>query len=295
MDHTPKVKMIDPEKADQYILSIRIQPDGIYYTIHHPELSDFFISKEIKSENHSRIDLSFIEKAIYAEPILLNPFKKTFIIVSNDHFTWVPEEFFDPEEENISYNYCFPGDQSRVLSSSLKDKSAYLLFGLDKEIYGFIQRTFGNITYLHSIGILCEFFKELHPERTTPEMYAHLQNKQLYLFCFDSSGLILANTFSCKTAEDIVYYILNVWEQLSMNQQQDRLSLMINMANPEQVNSILKKYIKNICSLSYSNKANTENDENIVVSGTFALPACLRSCEDTLSENLPLDLITLLS
>jgi len=58
--------------------------------------------------------------------------------------------------------------------------------------------------------------------------------------------LILANQFSIKTQEDVLYYVLFILEQYTLNPLTVNITLVGNIESTSTLITSLKKYIKNI-------------------------------------------------
>jgi hypothetical protein len=58
--------------------------------------------------------------------------------------------------------------------------------------------------------------------------------------------LVLANQFSIKTQEDVLYYVLFILEQYQLNPLTATITIVGNLDSNSSLISSLKKYIKNI-------------------------------------------------
>ena len=66
--------------------------------------------------------------------------------------------------------------------------------------------------------------------------------------------LVLANQFSIKTQEDVLYYVLFILEQYQLNPLTANISIIGNLDTNSELITSLKKYIKNI-RLALGNKS----------------------------------------
>ena len=237
-----KHKQIEIEHPGQYILSIRLEKAGIYFSIYNPSVNNSFQACSEKfpaGEDY----LHSLENFVYEYPELLQPYKKVYILLQSNKFTFVPRDFEPSGETDIYYRYCFPGTSDRILENRLEQNGIYNLFGIDDDIYAFLLRTFDLPVILHHLSPLCEYFYTKSRMGNNEKMYVNIENKYLDIICFGKKGLLLANTFEYEHTNDAAYYILNVWKQLNFDQQKDEVHLTGKNEQKKIIVPIIQEYI----------------------------------------------------
>lgn len=138
-------KITPPEKTENYILSIRLRNDGCYFAISDPTTNNSYKGQNIVFPPTGNTPLQSIEEAVYNQPVLLKTFRKTYIILQSSRFTLIPQSI-EPEADklNIYYDFCFPDHTDKILCNEWQRNQLYNLFGVNKDIYAFLKRTFDN-------------------------------------------------------------------------------------------------------------------------------------------------------
>lgn len=95
-----KHKQIEIEHPGQYILSIRLEKAGIYFSIYNPSVNNSFQACSEKfpaGEDY----LHSLENFVYEYPELLQPYKKVYILLQSNRFTFVPRDFEPSENRHL--------------------------------------------------------------------------------------------------------------------------------------------------------------------------------------------------
>ena len=240
-------KITPPEKTENYILSIRLRNDGCYFAISDPTTNNSYKGQNIVFPPTGNTPLQSIEEAVYNQPVLLKTFRKTYIILQSSRFTLIPQSI-EPEADklNIYYDFCFPDHTDKILCNEWQRNQLYNLFGVNKDIYAFLKRTFDNPLFLHQLTPLCEYFYKRSKVGNNSKMYIHLQKKWIDIACFNKKGLLFANSFEYGDIHDAAYYILNVWEQQGFDQEKAELQLTGDKEPRQIITRIAQEYIRQV-------------------------------------------------
>lgn len=233
---------LETEKTGQYILLIRIEPEGFCFAAYNPAVNGSFTSYRILVNKNEDL-LKVLEEAVYEDPVLLCPFQKIYILLQTERFTFVPQILETEGETEPYYHYCHTEKEENILENRLEKNGIYNLFGIDKDLYAFLQRTFDNPMILHHLSPLCEYFYTKSRLGNNGKMYVNLQKKQIDILCFNKKGLLLANTFPYEHINDGAYHILNVWQQIGLDQMRDEVQLAGESEPKKMITHILQEYI----------------------------------------------------
>lgn len=240
-------KIIPPENTENYILSIRLRNDGCYFAISDPATSNSYKGENIIFAPNGNTLLQSTEEVIYNRPVLLRNFRKTYIIIQSSRFTFVPKAIEEKDDKlNTYYDFCFPNHTDKILCNEWKKNQLYNLFGVEKETYAFLKRTFNNPVFLHQLTPLCEYFYNRSKTGSNSKMYVHLQKGWMDIACFNKTGMLFANSFEFGDIHDAAYYILNAWEQQGFNQEKDELQLTGDKEPRQTITRITQEYIRQV-------------------------------------------------
>lgn len=228
-------------------LLVNLRKDGIYFATFDPLEDDTYQSYTIDFIAKNQTLCENVKNSIYENPQLLQEYDRTYLLVDTPRFTLVPEEMETCEENRTPYyDFCYPGHNDYIVENRLTLNRAYLLFGLDRELYTFLCRTFPAATVLHPLTPLSEYFFLHSRNGNEAKVYLHLRQERFDLIVFKQGRLLLANTFDFTTVDDIAYFTLLSWKQLSLDQARDRLYLAGEKSMRQPLTEILQKYLKSV-------------------------------------------------
>ena len=117
-------------------LLVNLRNDGIYFATFDPLEDDTYQSCTIDFTAKNLTLCENVKNSIYENPQLLQEYDRTYLLVDTPRFTLVPEEM-ETCEENCTpyYDFCYPGHNDYIVENRLTLNRAYLLFGLDRELY----------------------------------------------------------------------------------------------------------------------------------------------------------------
>jgi hypothetical protein len=91
-----------------------------------------------------------------------------------------------------------------------------------------------------------EVFHLQKKNTTTPVVMLHLRPSAMDILVTENRKLVLANTFPYRSDEDVLYYTLNVYEQLRLNPETEQLTVAGISADMDVLTILLSKYIRNV-------------------------------------------------
>ncbi len=228
-------------------LLVNLRNDGIYFATFDPLEDDTYQYHTAAFASKSQSLCENVKNCVYENPQLLQEYARTYLLIDTTHFTFVPEELESCEENRRPYyDYCFAGHTDEVIENHLTLNHAYLLFGIEHELYTFLCRTFANPTILHPLTPLCEYFFLHSRNGNEAKAYLHLREERCDLIVYKQGRLLLGNTFDFNTADDVAYFTLLAWKQLSLDQTRDRLYLAGEKSLRQPLTALLQTYIKNV-------------------------------------------------
>lgn len=231
-----------PIDTTQYTLMLRITAGELLYVYYHPAEDGSMVSKRIVLPSGDNITQA-VEQAVYAEEILLQPYKRVYVVLPSNRYVLVPNEVATLSDNTIFYDRLYPNSDASVQESRMAHSGAVILWGAERGLVSFLNRTFDTPTLLHPLVALSEYFYRKSRMGNHSKMYVHLSHGRMDVVCYGREGLLLANTYNYRHSNDAAYHILNVWKQLGLNQQRDEVQLVGDMETRRQVSNVLRNYI----------------------------------------------------
>lgn len=227
----------------QYTLMLRISREELTYVYYHPAEDNSLVYERIALHNNETL-LQGVERELYAHEVLLQPFKKVYVVLPSMHHALIPAEVATQEDNSIFYSALYPNDSDvEVVECNLRHVGALLLWGADKDVVSFVRRTFDRPVLLHPLASLCEYFFRKSRMGNQSKMYVHLYRNRMDVVCYNREGLMLANTYDYACANDAAYHVLNVWNELALDQRRDEVHIAGDMEVRRQLSTLLRNYI----------------------------------------------------
>lgn len=256
-------KELDLEKSKQYTLSIRLSADGFSFSIYDPT--------EKVSIDHTRyriepnISLTANVKQAWAENDFLKlPFKRVNLLIDTPRYTTVPLALFEETQAETIYYHNHPRYLSEVVAHNILNRSnCVLLFAIDKSTYNLLYEYFPQARLYATVSPVIEYLCDRSRLGNNRKLYAYIQKKHIDILAFERGKLLFANTFPNRGNADCIYFILNVWKQIGLNQETDELHLTGIPEEKERFIDKLRKYVKivNFMSPIVSNRINNQETE----------------------------------
>ncbi len=235
--------------SESYYLSIQIRLDGFSFCVFDPIINTFIAFKELIISNSIAIAQQ-LEEIAANESILGLKYKKTFIIVGNQYSTLVPSALFkDEKKDELLWLACRNTSNStyKVLSNKLKMADAVNVFAINTELYSNVKQLFESPIILHfSTPFIEESLVTDQINELNSVVHLHISSNEFWIVVTSARELILANRFSFSSNQDLLYYILYIFEQLKLSASQTAVFANGNVNKSSSEFLFLKPFIKQL-------------------------------------------------
>ena len=147
------------------------------------------------------------------------------VIIETDEFTALPVEYDNRQDYKAFHRLCFPKNDARVevVANRLNVLGLTVLFPVEKSLYERLQQL-GNVSFYSTLSILLGLMtSKLAAEEKC--MLAYFQNNICFFVSMQEGKLRLANAFRCEEEQDCIYYLLSIWKEQGLSQENDTLYL----------------------------------------------------------------------
>lgn len=203
-----------------------------------------FIFKTRQEKSHIQL-LNEINKQ---ENFNKKKFNKIIVQFASNQTTIIPESFFNEESYTDLFHFNFLEDKNKNIKFyHLNKEKLYVLFDINKELLSYFDNNFNNYVLIpHAATFIQTNLKKaiVHEDEFSDKIFIQIFNDFFDIMYVKDKALKFYNTFSYNSSNDILYYILNVFEQLKINQEKTEviLSGLIKKDSATVLN--LKKFIK---------------------------------------------------
>lgn len=262
-------------ETSQYTLMLRITHSELQYVYYHPAEDGSMVSERIALAS-GQAHADAVEQAVYAHEILLQPFKRIYVVLPSSRFLLVPNEVATLSDNTVFYKKLFPATDEYIVECRMPHTGAVMLSGADSRVVSFINRTFDTPTLLHPLTPLCEYFYRKSRLGNHRKMYVQVLNGSMDVVCYGRDGLLLANTYNYSHSNDAAYHILNVWKQLGFDQRHDEVQLVGDVDTRRELSMLLRNYILTVVPVIFPSNSHVLGSNAMQIS--FDLTA-LSLCE----------------
>ncbi|PZX17916.1 uncharacterized protein DUF3822 [Breznakibacter xylanolyticus] len=208
----------DSQLSSSYYLSIRIAPDGFSFCVLDPIYNRFILFKEgrfKKIDGHWQQTIALLRN----EPLFLLGFKRKTIVIENDPIALVPNALYRPENagELIDGTYAVDRTGMHILENPMRMVDAVNLFMVPDTLHGVIRDLFPDVRMLHHVTPLLE--ATMLDDYSSPErhfVHLYFRHGVFDVLVMGQRDLKLINRFSFSDDNEVVYYLLFVFEQLKL-------------------------------------------------------------------------------
>ena len=236
-------------------LSIQVRLDGLSFFIQNLD------TLEVEHyENHpftKRVDplglTQELENLYNTSTLLKQAYKKVVVVYVNSLFTFVPKAIFNEESlvDYLKFN-------TKILAT---DYIAHDILEEQEMVCVYVPYTncnnlffdyYGNFEYRHSMSLLAQHtLSSKNKQDESPRLLINVYKSSFEVIVYQSTKLLLANSFEFITKEDFIYYLLFTMEQLNLDPETTIVELVGDIAEESALYEIAYTYIREV---SISNK-----------------------------------------
>jgi len=244
---------IDPHlelnESDSCHLSIQIRLDGFSFAILNIPKQKYIALEyyDIQSNNAPNHLAHEIDRIIAKQKLLQQRFASTSISIADTMNTLTPEALYVESDGKEILKFNQPilqnENESRDWLASIKGYNSYVIPEVLERCF---NKNFPKAKWNHDSSILIESLIQQFKLQEEEKVYLSVQNNYFELTVLHGKKLLFFNSFTYKTAADLVYYLLFTFEQLAINPDQTPLVLLGEIEQESEVYKLLYRYVRNI-------------------------------------------------
>lgn len=240
-------------------LSIQVNLNGLSFCILNRSTNTIeYLNRLHFTSKLSAFDvLNRLKAELSSNKIFTDDFDDVLIIHQNELATMVPSEL---------YNSTFKADYLKFNAKILRtDHIAEDEITVNKSINvyvpyvnvnNYIFETFGEFVFKHASSILVDSILQRHIKENGPCVYLNVNFNSLEYVVVNNKQLQLYNYFEFQTKEDLIYYILFVFEQLSLDTETTPVFLSGQINENDEYYNVIYKYVRHVSFMDFSHNFN---------------------------------------
>ena len=241
----------DLNQTKNYHISIQAGLNGYSFSVLDTIRNKYILLKHIAFSSEEMTSSLFEEKIIEVQDndeFLARDYKSVFFSYQSPKYTLIPAPLFNKDNLKtfFEFNHILD-DLDQIHYNELKSIDAYNLFVIPSELSNIVHKSFRNVKFFHQVTPLIENGLINHGRRSSEKVViTNLYGNFIDILVVRRDNLLLCNTFPWKNENDLVYFILYVYEQLKLKGEESPLFISGEMKKNSSTNELLKSYIKNI-------------------------------------------------
>lgn len=213
-------KTYNKEKTENYRLSIQMSLDGFSFTtldcISNSYNSFYYesLEKDIDNDQYlSRIE-NFLEKDFFAKP-----YKDVSIIFVEPKSTLIPASLFNLETLKSIFEFNHVLDEYSSLNyNGLCSSSIYCIYPVSSFVGTLLVNKFKSYKLYHqSVPLINDIVTNQKDSISNEKVFVNIEQGFVDIAVFKNKGLLMYNSYNYKVNSDIVYFIMNCYEQLKLD------------------------------------------------------------------------------
>ena len=205
MDYSFVRESFNKDYSNNYVLSIQLEPDGFSFFISTKDSLNSPLYFLFRRFERSGIESLWRELNNFNEYDKIN-FYKTIIIYHTDKFCLIPEEFYNPDDQDkyLKLTQSMTEELSNY-SSDIQEIKAKIVFSLSEELNSLVNLKFPSAILLHSACPAIHF----GIQKSGKSCVIYYYGSSISIAVFDKNELKLFNIYQVKDENDLIYFILN--------------------------------------------------------------------------------------
>lgn len=180
-------------------------------------------------------------------------YQHVYINYFTSQFTLCPSAFYNSENNRSMLEFNAGSVENKLVLTNDINTDIKLIFAVEESLKSTLDLIFPNHQLKHSLTVLSKLML-VSEELMKEHILLSIHSNYIEIVVKHDNKLVLANQFSIKTQEDVLYYVLFILEQYHLNPLTANITIVGNLDTNSELITSLKKYIKNI-HLALGNKS----------------------------------------
>lgn len=232
------------DNTSAYQLSILLGMDSLVYSIYDSEDNKLLVLKNVPHDNGQ---IKGLKEILDKEDLLKPNYDKVRIVYFGPNASLVPSRLYNENESAVYLSELISGPIEETIQvddlGSLKMK---IVYQVENQLLKTVKAKFPVFQLYHiSTPFLLGCLKTL-PQLSKESAFACFDNESFQLALFSHGELLLYNSYACKSASDVLYFVLLAYEQYGFDPNVNPLFLAGHIVNDSDIYKILYRYIADL-------------------------------------------------
>jgi len=222
-------------------LSIEVREDNLFACLLDKDTNQYLAWSSFNSKEPKRTLENILE-----EEILNYKCSGYSVVFTHNSATLVPSAFFSPDSVKgylKQQNLIKPGETACY--DFIKNNDCYSAYAVGASDYILLKHKYPHAVFRHHSSVFVEYLLALHKATHKNEVHVYVFPSYMDIVVLQSGKLILYNRYQIKTPDDFTYFLLWIYEELKLKQEDSICSFYGEIEEKSEMFDLAAKYLKN--------------------------------------------------
>ena len=211
---------LDINATTSYHLSIQAGPDGFSFTLLDIQRNKYVALKNYapSEKAESGTDPLWFKSVFKSDEFLKKEYKSVALVWVTQNSTLVPDPLF--KKDNLKDYFTFNQDlldSEEILFNKIQRTDAWSLYPIPSQVIRFFREQFPAVHIFHqSVPFINSLLQVQRNGSSGNQVFVHLYGNLFDIVVIRGKSLKLYNSFSYKHVNDLLYFVLYIFEQLKL-------------------------------------------------------------------------------
>ncbi len=237
---------LDINSTNNYEISIQVNLNGFSFSLLDHLRNRFVMLREYSMNGREDDLVRQVNEIVNNDEFLGRSYRRYRIIFSFERNTIVPAGLYDPalKDHFFTLNHNL-GDDFVVSNNKLTEPDAYLLFDVRSDLLDLTATLFPEATLSHQVRPLLSDSFMASGRISGRYVRVNIEDTYFNIVIIHGKDLEFFNTFRYRSSSDILYYLMNTFEQFSIGNDQT-VWLSGNISRNDELYNNMSGYIKTL-------------------------------------------------
>ena len=228
-----------------YELNVLVGANSVYYMVADAQLNVLAIKSAHFDHKKETSIVANLKEAFFEDRILKEPYQATKIVFTTPHFTLVPAKFYNDDKRKTYFqNLTIASENSVFECDSFKDIEFKNVYVIEKQLVEFTKTIFPQAQCHNVFTALIQGYQKIAERKSGHQLFANIRDNQIQIFFFDGKNLVFANGYRFVTPQDLIYFVMMVYEQFKLNPENIPLSISGSLTEDSDIFRFIYRYIR---------------------------------------------------
>lgn len=234
--------------ASGYQLVVGLNSNSIQLLVFDPEKNRFiaFSQKDTQSTGGYQTYFEQIKNHLSDNQLAGYHYKDVIVLWETQRSTLIPNALFEPSEAETYFRFNHgAGTDEKILTDKLNTAEVYNVFAVPEGLEENLN--FTSFRIRHHASAFIESMMVFSKHNMLPkQVFINVHAAFFDMLITENGGLLFYNSFAYKTAEDFIYFVLFVYEQLKLSPENNGIILSGGIMKNSGLYDLLYKYVRKI-------------------------------------------------